>query len=1175
MNQAQLLTDVLYFAANNDTQQWLIYYISRPLLGSFEPINIVPAIVPGAGGAAKPASSTQGPDRNMPRKKDIKSFSDLLNNFPMIARQMQPGLERLFKEFGKELGKPLPPPPSRTSSIGSRSESTRVLDDVASVHSKVSNGHAKSPFNSLGEFEDDEDIMRRALETAVTAAIDLFQLVDKQQLSLLGATTELTGPLVERLIERYVAEQVHDSLLFPRLCSYRRLDDTELDHNIRQMEYIDVSQVGIAIEGGRSGKEGIIRRLTNGVEEFRKMGVAGSPQEMLDILLATQKIVSTAATAGSETSSTSTSEKQASVLTINADVLVSLLLIVVIRSQVRHLQARLSYMQHFIYIDDVESGEMGYALSTYEAVLSYMMRDAGGLRRASMRNRRLWQATKAGKVGDIRAILEPDNAAVMDEDFVEEHELLLSPSRLTDAKGENQDFTRLNGSFHGHLQSEGSSREASNMNGSALAHVFPFQSWSNEAGKVQPRTGKKVSMDMRSLSGSSAVSFKSRTTTIGSTTSGIEGDTSIESLTKTQDTSGHSVPMMAIEARQPESLRYLLSLQEYYSVESILEDTNSEGTTLLSAAVQLAYIDIIDIILDFVLQAPEEQLIVSCLSKSDIRGRTVAHYLFNAPELMSRLGTRLPWRKKDKNGQTPLFALCRSYDHPNYNSMVNEALAAAQEAQGDSGPLRLDEHTDNRGNTLLHIVNDANIIHRILRHFDSDPNATNDKKFTPLMLASKYGRIDMVRVFFNDPRVDLHLKELRGLTAVELAKDDEVRNRIDDLTLFSTQNSGSTDCTGRITTVVRSFFVEDATVRFIIKSGAPNSTSDPNNTTYTITTCRRTLADFENLARWLELEHPASYLPTIHNSRSPFQIHSKPSRAVLHDTQTRLDKFLKMMLAHPTFATHEMLWEFFLVPEIQSEQMAERSKLKSQILAESIADDHEPVEDVRDVERFVAHARDMVRSVNAGTRSLIRRGHQLQHALTDVSEALVMCSAALSTLGAPTSILPNCYLDAFGRYVSHSTTTSDSSPMSSFITTVTSSHTTVLAMLASLTRPGTLITSLTTTQRALARNRSNLNSQSLPRRFNFPGLEESRMKSAKDTERKIVDGEKEVERLGKELRWTQGVVAGELAGWTAWREKVGAEAITTFVKGMVIKERERGKALERCLRALREAKGST
>jgi hypothetical protein len=347
----------------------------------------------------------------------------------------------------------------------------------------------------------------------------------------------------------------------------------------------------------------------------------------------------------------------------------------------------------------------------------------------------------------------------------------------------------------------------------------------------------------------------------------------------------------------------------------------------------------------------------------------MGHYLFNMPSLISRIGSFVPWQLKDRNGQTPLFALCRSYDHPDYYKMVKDALSAATKAQLDGLPLHLDDHVDGKGNTLLHIVNDPQLALYLLMHCDSDVNAMNDRRFTSLMVASKYGRVDMVRVLFADPRVDLYAKELRGLTAVELAKDDEVRNKIDDLILFSNQPADD----GRITAVVRSFFVEDATIRLIIKSGAPSSSS-----TITVTTCRRSLTDFENLAKWLSVEHPASWIPPLPDFRSPFQISSKPSRAVLRDIQMRLDSFLKILLAHSTFSTHEMLWEFFLVPDIQPEMMAERSKRKAETRVENVKDDYAPIEDVKDVEVFVAHARDMVRGVNHSTKSVIRRANKLR-----------------------------------------------------------------------------------------------------------------------------------------------------------------------------------------------------
>ena len=978
LNQAQLLSDLLYYPDNVDAQQWLIYYISRPLVGIYEPIKISPAILPTlmkglispANNVKDPASGHGDPGPSVSvEKKDVRSFNELLNNFPMIARQMQPGLEKVFKDFNKEL-RDRPPTPSRKSSITSRRSSTASARSKTngSLRSRYSNGHPTVPSITTIRVDEEENHMRKTLETAVTAAIELFQQVDKQQLSLLGATTDLTGPAVERIIERYVTEQVHDSTLFPVLRNSKRLEDLELESRIHQMQHIDIAQVGIDIENGRKGKEQMTNRIAKGVEEFRKLAVAGSPQQMMEILLASQKVVTSDQpidqninSARSDRIGSEGSEKPPSSMTMNADTLVSLLLVVVIRSQVRHLQARLSYMRNFVFVDDVESGEIGYALSTFEAVLSYLASDSGGLRKASRRNKILWQATRSGDVKDMTAIMKPGSGSVLNEDASP----FLHEEPFEDAISDGDDDIEK-GHFVGkesrkqldHRLSTATTEDGNTSECSALAHVFPFQALKAS------RKGKHVSLDMRSLSNSSEYSFISRTTTLDSKSSNIEGDTSIETLAQTQDTDGNSVLMMAVEARQPEALEYLLTLEEYFSLTLLLEDTNNEGTTLLSAAVQLAHTELIDILLRCIFQTQDTEDIVDYFAKADRHGRTVAHYLFNAPYLIPQCSEILPWRRKDKNGQTPLLALCRSYDHVNYADMVNDALQFATHEQGDGQPLHLDDHVDAKGNTLLHVVNDPSLAVRILRHCDSDPNATNDKRFTPLMVASKYGRMDMVRALFSDQRVDVLAKESRGMTAVELAKDDEIRNRIDDMVLVA--NVPAAD--GRVTAVVRSFFVEDASIRLIIKSAVRN-----DNGMIGVTTCRRSLTDFENLAKWLSVEHPASWLPSIFNFRSPYQIASRPSRAVLQDIQVRLDKFLKIMLAHSTFSTHELLWEFILFPEIQPDMMAERSRKKAELRSENIREDYEPVEDVRDVSTFVEHARESIRGINHSTKSVIRR----------------------------------------------------------------------------------------------------------------------------------------------------------------------------------------------------------
>lgn len=1003
--------------------------------------------------------------------------------------------------------------------------------------------------------------MRRALETAVTAGIDLFQGVDKQQLSLVGATTDLTGPTVERLIERYIAESVHDSLVFPRLCAFHRSEDHDLDRKIRQMDSLDASQIGIALEEGQQAKRELLSRIDKGVLVFRKMGVAGSPQQMLDVLLETQKVVS-------EPQGISDREKQAVAMTVNADVLVSLILIVIIRSQVRQLQSRLSYMQKFIFIDDVESGEIGYTLSTLEAVLAYLATDAGGLRKASKQNQLLWSAVKSGHIEEIRNIFEGSNHAVLVEEPIEIEPVKLRPNL-------SRTSTRSNLSVH--ILPNGILGEDSHEDGN-LAHVFPFQT-SHSSIASERKKKKRVKMDVRSMSISSSMSMLSRATTFESTLNGIEGDTSISSLAQTQDATGNSVLMMAVEAQKRKSLSYLLSLHEYYPPNIVLDDVSSEGTTLLSAAIQLSNTELADIILAYVEQNLELSKFEEYLARQDERGRSSAHYIFNTPKLIQRLAPRLPWRLKDKIGHTPLFAICRSYDHENYAGMVSDALLAAKNAQEDGKALSLEDHTDNKGNTILHILNDPLIIHRVLHYCDLDPNSMNDRKFTPLMLASKYGRIDIVRIFFGDPRVDLYLREARGLTAVELAKDDEVRNRIDDLTLFSdSATSQAPDATGRITSIVRSFFVEDGTTRYIIKSGMPHNDSASN--TYTITTSRRSLSDFTNLVRWLSQDHPASYMPALatNHFRSAFQIHSRPSKAVLLDTQIQLDRFLKVLMTHPTFSTHELLWEFFLVPDMQPDQIEARSTLKAELLREKIADDYDPLTsklDLTDVDSVVSHSRDVIRRLNVNARNIVRKGHVYHQATLDLAESFTLTANIVLTLGPPSTTLPQAHVDAFIRYSALLHTEPPSSPLFAYISALASFQTTIAAIQTALSRPTSLANQIHLAQKALEKHRSSLATNSLPRRgpfnINLPGMEESRLRSMRDTERQIIDAEVEIETRGKELRYAQEVVLGELAGWTSWREEWGRNEIKRFAKGMVIRERERLRGMQRVLGNLRKA----
>ncbi|KAF4978919.1 hypothetical protein FZEAL_4805 [Fusarium zealandicum] len=1157
--QAQILNDVAFYPDVFEPRQWLLYFISRPLVGIWEENKISPAVlIPNVRrrriAEQKQATNAESTENTAPRKKDIKSFNDLLNNFPMIARQMQPGLEKLFHEFTNVFRKPLPPPPSAPHIPDPQPDGpiTSAMKRARSNSMSARTGEdSRLPVTENFYAEDDEDIMRASLETAVTAAIDLFQGVDKQQLSLLGATTELTGPLVEKLIERYVTENLHH-LLFPRLNALKRPYDLELEAKIKKMQFIDISQLGITIDGGSKAKHDLIIQLGPAVEEFKKITAATSPQVMLDLLLSTIKIVSQLTDTSKSQTVPSDSASEKPIMTVNADTLVSFLLYVVIRSQVKQLQARLIYVRNFIFIDDVDSGELGYALSTFEAVLAYLVLDSAGLRRASRRNKTLWEATKTGTLDDLRQIMEPDSGVMDDDDLSESPTSSRRPSTALAL----QNGSRPTGSTRSRRSSLALSLYEHFSHGSDLSHVFPFQANGDDEVhahdfSIPVRRVKKVSMDTRSLSEGSEASFHSRTASIGTIGSALEGDISVARLSQTNNSFGESVLMMAIQAERGETLRYLLSLSEYFSPSIVLDDMNNEDTTLLSAAIQLGNAQIIEMTLDFVISSVAPDELSLYLAQQDIWGRSCGHYLFNAPTLIARIGHMIPWRQRDKNGQTPLFALCRSYDHGNYHEMVKAGLTAATTAQRDRQALHIDEHIDNKGNSLLHIINDAGLALRILQFCDVDVNATNDKRFTALMVASKYGRYDMVRSLFADPRVDVGAKEIRGLTAVELAKDDDVRNKIDDLSLFSMPPG----LDARITGVVRAFFVEDATVRLVLKSAAPT-----DHDSYTVTTSRRSLSDFEHLPNLLALENPASWIPSLTDVRSPFQIPSKPSRAILRDMQSRADWFLKIMLMHPTFATHEMLWEFFLVPELQLDMMEQRTLLKAETRSERVRDEYEPVEDVREVEQFVNHAREMVRSVNYSTKSTTRRANNVGLVAADMYDSSVLLHRAVSTL----QFLPPKYIEAFETYV-RSIVPTQSNAQAVLHSTLLAMQSTVQALLASLSRPPSIISQMRAAKREADRNYNSLNKSRWPLGL----LDDTRQRLYDEKEERARKSREEAANLARELRYTQQTVAGELAGWQDLHEKMGRQAIREFARGMAVQERVKLEGMMRALRKIR------
>lgn len=1192
--------------------------------------------------------------------------------------------------------------------------------------------------------------MRTTVETAIMAAVELFQRVDQSQLQLLAGTTDLTGTSIEHLIERYICEQLHDSYIFPRLLALKRDENEILDQKVKEMEYIDIAQVGIQVPDHET-RQNLASRVVRGVEKFERMTEARSPMEMLDILLETaqaltqseeearrmkEQLKSPKSGDGGISEKPSDDDSTNPVLTMNADMLVSLLLIVVIRARVKGLQSCLCYMRGFVFVDDIEAGERGYVLSTLEGVLFHITMDSEHMGKASKRNWRLWDRIRKGNVGGVRDLLEKkedlaefDNAALSpvedlpdvrfvgfdDERRVNGGKRVGRKKKSDEKKGMNGGLKVVEPEINGVSlspnmdapdanllpeifakiesprdklpelipelempESEGDDGEQGDlkvdekeMEGSGCGsectngHPIPAEvvatveetlhesevhlrknpedeesvSGSAELDPLEPveDEGKPVNGDdaeaeteieteldaeiqtmtdelllnsaeatestitpsinddvngdgaqnskaaaktksnpevifegiptrpHRKLTRSTSVrsdmshhswassSFQSLEHLSHSAISLTEDLMSVEVLSRTQSLKGESIVMMAVNNQQQDVLEYLIDESTYFPLVWLLQDRTHDGTTLLSAAIQGENYDIVRVIMEEVMKAQDEE-ILAYMKAVDINGRTAGHYAFNQPTFLRHFGRLIQWTMKDKNGQTPLFALCRSYDHPSYKDMVILGIRSAEAAQSDGERLHLDDHVDKKGNTLLHIIHDQHILKMLLRR-DADVNSVNEKNLSPLMLASKYGRVDNVRTLFSDRRVDIYARESRGLTAVELAKDDDVRNKFDDMVMFSYPPQDD----GRITAVVRGIFVEDATVRLVLKSGMPSS-----DMKYTITTCRRLLSDFEFLAYWLSYEHPASWLPALHVNRSPFQIPSKPSRAVLRDIQTQLDSFLRTLLSHSTFSTHELLWEFFLMPDMQPDGMMERSKRKSEIRGEKVQEDFEPLQNTKDVEIFMAHARDTVRSINVHTKIVLRRTNQFLQNAKDLAESL---TEARKQLNACEFMEGSQHVRGLWKYTI-AISPNDSNPIAHFLEDFRSINSSLQGMMTALERPRKIVGEINMLQREVEKHMISLRRSD---RWPLGLMDETRAKIHQGAADNIRQTKSRQEALSRELRYSQSVAAVELASFHEMHGKFARNAVRRLARNQVLVEKERLEGLKRALRVVRNA----
>ena len=188
----------------------------------------------------------------------------------------------------------------------------------------------------------------------------------------------------------------------------------------------------------------------------------------------------------------------------------------------------------------------------------------------------------------------------------------------------------------------------------------------------------------------------------------------------------------------------------------------------------------------------------------------------------------------------------------------------------------------------------------------------------------------------------------------------------------------------------------------------------------------------------------------------------------------------------------------------------------------------------------------------------------------DLYDATWLLHRALLTL----AFLPHGHLAGFGSYL-QALEPSSSSLHLTLHSSLLASQSTIQALITALSKPAAQVVRIAEARRAAAeKTTSTLGRAAAASRWPLGFLDDTRQRLAGDKEAKARRARELVDSLGKELRYSQQVVASELAGWQEMHVRMSRRAMGEFARNMLVLERSRLAGVERALRRIREA-GST
>ncbi|KAL7333573.1 hypothetical protein PS15p_202461 [Mucor circinelloides] len=774
--------------------------------------------------------------------------------------------------------------------------------------------------------------LHECMENILYEGYDLIESLDSNAIA--NVSLDLNIDNLCGAYESYFMDLTYDVAFF-KITQLLLPQDKALASALEDMEYLDFSQIALpaTIMDPR-------KRVHNAIANFERIGSFRTPAEKLDCLLKTV----------SELTQDS-----------DSDSLIPLLLITLIRSKVPHLTANLVYMKDYTFERNIKTGKYGYALSTFEGVLEYILDAHPYLSKLSKQNVQFWSCIKTGDLEQFR------QAMIDHEDAADVH----------DIQGNN---ALMMACFHGQTQiaAELLTRQHVQMtrnDQNKTPLIAAIQSRSIDVIHMLLKNSDVVRSTLGSVDslGNTAVLYASSTNNVDILQAIVQQDNTqlLDQINrKTGDTALH------IAARNGGSMNFINYILQHCSNPKITRKKNLKGETFFHLCRNLEYVE------HAIKQHRSNVNVI--VNQVDHLGRTplMTWAAYGRLDLVEAI---MPYARDysrvDNDGRTVLHLIAMHLGR--HFSFGNNSLDYIIKRMKHIVNVRDWCH----GNTALHIAAETTTL-------ASAQSVSNAIAFIKALV--KHGAVT-------------NAVNLRDEHPVNICRIPELTTCLDELhlkreTCYSSimKYNSVYQYTWAVTRPLIQQHVKDHTseVSYFIKSG---QIGKPD----TMHIVSRKLQDFAFLRKELLYEMPELFLPTFSQLSNPSTMDLRPPPLALIDaTLATLQSFMDWLQYHPILKHHDLVMSFVRSScDLQKSVIRDNSFSRRKLMLEKIKDVALATTSMmssKDEEYFLTYAQEIMMPLKEHYLNIVLKGRHLQHAGLELQRNMMLM--AQDTLAASSGL---------------------------------------------------------------------------------------------------------------------------------------------------------------------------